>query len=163
MKSRENMAEYFSRGQCCSIPPFYIAFPPYPHALWWSQHASYPTFFFPPPDIPNKATFQFFSAMPYLQKQMLIFHAQVQLLITASVVLKQTCALAAKLWTKFFVYDMLFLLLFQWLFLKYPLITYLHDHVCLEVPAHVWYISISALETISACLFKSTICTIFGL
>lgn len=35
--------------------------------------------------------------MPYLQKQMLIFHAQVQLLITASVVLKQTCALAAML------------------------------------------------------------------
>lgn len=85
--------------------------------------------------------------MPYLQKQMLIFHAQVQLLITASVVLKQTCALAAMLWTQFFVYDMLFLLLFQWLFLKYPL--YLHYHVYLEIHAHVRYVSISALETIS--------------
>jgi len=85
--------------------------------------------------------------MPYLQKQMLIFHAQVQLLITARVVLKQTCVLAAMLWTQFFVYDMLFLTLFQWLLLKYPI--YLHYHVYLEVPTHVQYVSINALETIS--------------
>jgi len=33
MKSRESMAEYFSRGQCCSIPSFYIASTSPRHAL----------------------------------------------------------------------------------------------------------------------------------
>ncbi len=106
-------AVYSIRGQRCSIATVYIAPhppPPSAHALQWIQHAPYPTFF-PPPDIPNKATFQFFSAMPYLQKQMLIFHAQVQLLIRTSVVLKQTCELAAELWTQFCVRHAVFAVL----------------------------------------------------
>lgn len=93
-----SIAEYSIRGQRCSIATVYIAPPPPPlHMPCGEVSMHHVLNFFPPPDIPNKATFHFFSAMPYLQKQMLIFHAQVQLLITASVVLKQTCELAAKL------------------------------------------------------------------
>lgn len=91
------MAEYFSRGQCCSIPSVYIASPPL-HMPCVEVSMHHILNFFPHHQTYQiKLHFSFFFAMPYLQKQMLIFHAQVQLLITASVVLKQTCELAAML------------------------------------------------------------------